>query len=422
MTGTDEDLRSATRSAPVATRRRAATSLVTGTAVTSTAMVAASTVGTLIGAGAMSPAWSGLPNAAGLVGTAAGTVALAGLMSRRGSRTALTAGYLVAAVGALVAGAGVVAGSTGFGRPAGDAGGVGLLVAGMVLLGIGNGGAMLSRYCAAEMYPPDRRGWAIGMVVWGGTVGALLGPNLMAPTGHLASGMGLPGLSGPYLLALACALVAAAAATRLPRIRVRPPTPKSPGAVGEAWRNPAVRLALTAMTVGQVAMVAVMAMTPLHMQMHGHGLGVTGIVISAHMAGMFALAPLSGRLVDRYGPVPVVVGGIATLVASSVLAVLPPVVAAGSQLSVALFLLGYGWNLTFVGGSGLLSLVLPEQLRIRAQGGIDALVLTASAVASVASGTLLAAAGFATLAAAAGVLVLLPLVLLGPAHRAVRAG
>ena len=167
------------------------------------------------------------------------------------------------------------------------------------------------------------------------------------------------------------------------------------------------------MVAAQLTMVAVMTMTPLQLQDHGHGLDVVGWVLSAHLFGMFALAPLSGRIADRWGPRVTVNAGLGVLALSTATALAAPT-AHTSGLPVALFLLGYGWNLVFVGGSAQLSRDLAPETRSRVQGTVDAVVWSASALAGLGSGQLFAGGGYALVAVVGGVLALLPLVLLVP--------
>ena len=118
-------------------------------------------------------------------------------------------------------------------------------------------------------------------------------------------------------------------------------------------------------------MVLIMTMTPLHMTDHGHDLAAVGIVISAHVFGMFALSPISGRLTDRFGPLPIVATGLAMVLGSALLSA----VAAPTEqlvLLLALFLLGWGWNLGFVAGSAMLTLGLSLGERTGVQGLADA--------------------------------------------------
>ncbi|HEX2130981.1 MAG TPA: MFS transporter, partial [Actinophytocola sp.] len=168
---------------------RSTVSLFSGVASMNTAMVGASTAGTLIASAAAGPGCSGLPAAFGVLGSALGTLAAGTLVARRGSRPVLLGMYGLAAVGAAVA----------FGAAAGTL--LAVLLAGMVLLGVGNGAAQFSRYVAAELYPAQRRGFALSVIVWAGTVGAVAGPALLAPGAHAAGWLGLPPLAGPVLVA-----------------------------------------------------------------------------------------------------------------------------------------------------------------------------------------------------------------------------
>jgi MFS family permease len=378
--------------------RRSTAALFSGVAAMNTAMVGASTAGTLIASASAGPAWSGVPNAFGVVGTALGTLGAGALVARRGSRPVLLALY-----GAAVAGASIA-----FGAAAGTV--FALLLPGMVLLGLGNGAAQMSRYVAAELYPLSRRGFALSVIVWAGTVGAIAGPALMTPGAHVASLAGLPSLAGPVLVSVVTTALALAATARLPRVPPPPPRPRLSGAmVAAALRRPEVVAPLTAMVGAQVSMVAVMTMTPLQLDHHGQGLDVIGWILSAHMIGMFALAPLSGRIADRWGGRATIYLGIGTLTVAAATAISAPT-AHTSGLPLALFLLGYGWNLVFVGGSSLLSRDLPEEERTQLQGVVDAVVWLSSAVASLAAGTLFGLGGYALVAIVGGALALAPIV------------
>ena len=384
----------------VASRTRSMTALFASVALMNTAMVGASTAGTLIAADLYGPQWSGVPNAAGVLGTALGALGTGAVMARRGRRVALLTMYGLATAGALVAFGGAVA-ATLF-----------AVVAGMVLLGLGNGGAQLSRYVAAELYPAERRGFALATIVWGGTVGALAGPALIAPAAAGAERLRLPELSGPVLAAAVVIAAAIAATAVLPRAAGSGGAVRRAGlpltAVGAALRRPVVSTPLAAMVGAQVAMVAVMTMTPLQLHQHGHGLAVVGWVLSAHMIGMFALAPLSGRIADRWGGRATIRAGIGTLALATVTAVATPT-AHTTGLPLALFLLGYGWNLVFVGGSSMLSRDLPAEERAQLQGVVDALVWSASAIASLAAGQLFGTGGYGLVAVMAGLLAVAPL-------------
>src|SRR5690606_37681226 len=136
------------------------------------------------------------------------------------------------------------------------------------------------------------------------------------------------------------------------------------------------RLGIAAVVSGQVVMVGVMAMTPVHILGAGHGaagtLRIVGIVLSVHVAGMFAFAPITGWLSDRFGRDRVIVGGVVLLLVACAVAG-----TAGhdrTRLSLGLLLLGLGWSGTMVAGSALLSESMSAELRPSAQGLSDLLM------------------------------------------------
>jgi MFS family permease len=154
-------------------------------------------------------------------------------------------------------------------------------------------------------------------------------------------------------------------------------------------------------------MVLVMTMTPLHMADHGHGLDAVGLVISGHTFGMFALSPLSGRLASRFGTPLVIAAGLAVLAFSSALAAVAPP-DGGVVLFLALFLLGWGWNLGFVAGSALLTEGLSVSERTRLQGVTDALIWSSAAAAALGSGVVVAVASYTALGLLGAALIGLP--------------
>ena len=177
---------------------------------------------------------------------------------------------------------------------------------------------------------------------------------------------------------------------------------------------------MVALVTVMVVMVLIMTMTPLHMTQHGHDIGAVGLVLSGHTFGMFGLSPISGRLTDRFGSVPVILAGLATSALAAILAAAAPP-EGGVLLFVALFLLGYGWNLGYVAGSALLTQDLSLSERTKLQGITDGLIWSSAAVASIGSGVVLAYAGFAILGLMGAALVVVP-VLLVIARRSAVAG
>ncbi len=390
-------------------RRRTVATLVAGVALGSTGHIAAVTVATIVAKDlAGSAALSGAPGATVVLGAALGAVVLAQLMVSRGRRLGLAAGYAVSVVGAVIATVSVIVAS------------LPLLLFGTVLIGFGNASNQLSRYAAADLVEPGRRASAIGIVVWGATIGAVVGPNLVAPAGVVATALGLPALSGAYLVPI----VFVGAAALLSFLLLRPDpyelahaTSRHDGAgdgrtaavsIASVLSRPNVPVAIVALIAGQFVMVLIMTMTPLHMADHGHDLAAIGIVLSGHTFGMFGLSPISGRLTDRFGSVPVILGGLATVATSAILAAAAPP-DGGVVLFVALFLLGYGWNLGYVAGSALLTTGLSLAERTRVQGLTDGLIWSSAAVASIGSGLVLAFASYAILGLLGAALVVVPM-------------
>ena len=392
-------------------RQRSTWTLVAGVALGSTGHIAAVTVASIVAQTLGGTAlWSGVTGATVVLGAAGGAVVLSAIMTRRGRRTGLWAGYTIGVVGAIVATMAVI----GVSLP--------LLLLGTFLIGFGNASNQLSRYAAADMYPDSRRASAIGLVVWGATAGAIIGPNLVAPAGAFAAQLGLPELAGPYFVPIVFVGSAALLSWALLRpdpyqlaVETARPNPGAPDAsiavsLRSVLARPHVPVAIVALVTGQVVMVLIMTMTPLHMIEHGHSLAAIGLVISAHTFGMYALSPVSGRLTDRFGSVPVILAGMATLAVSAVMAAAAPP-AGGFWLFLALFLLGYGWNLGYVAGSALLTTGLSIVERTRLQGLSDALIWSSAAAASLTSGVIMAAAGFAVLGLIGAAMIAVPLTL-----------
>jgi MFS family permease len=391
-----------------AQRRRIVRSLSSAVALGATGYIGTSTVSTLAGeALAGSPAWAGAPFAVAILGTAASVGLLSWVGSRPGRRPALTLGYASGAVAAVVAVLALAVGS------------LPLLLVAMLSLGAANASSQLSRYVGGDLYAGPERARAIGLVVWGATAGAVVGPNLVGPSGAAAEGAGLSPLAGAYVIAAIC--FALAAVVTHARLRPDPGEPAAGGSAatgvgsdaavrGEPDGDHTVATALLVLVAGQVAMVMVMTMTPLHLRDHGHALSVVGLVLSAHTLGMFALSPISGRLAARFGPLPVVLAGFGLMAVAALLAALAPPNATGVLL-VALFLLGFGWSLGFVAGSALLAGRLDAGSRARTQGGVDIAVWTSSALASFLAGPLVGLIGFAGLALLTASLIAIPVVL-----------
>ena len=360
-------------------------------------------VGALLAADIAGVSLSGLAQSAAVVGTALFAIPATTIVRIYGRRPSLAAGYLVAVVGAIL----VITAAT--------RGSIPLLFSGFFLFGGATTANLQARYAAVDLAPAALRGRHLSIIVWATTIGAVMGPSLAPVAGKMVGQYGVPTLAGPYffsavLLCLAVLLLtvflrpdpAVVARTALGH----PSSPESnaprPG-MGEALRfvmsHPAARLGVSAMAVGNVVMIGVMAMTPVHIKAAGHDaahtLGIVGLVLSFHIAGMYAFSPVFGWLTDRVGRRPVIFAGIVLLLAACTLAG-----TAGhdtARLAAGLMTLGLGWSAAMVAGSTLLSESIPLELRASAQGLSDLMMGLAGATAGAVSGVIVGAWGYPTL-------------------------
>ncbi|MBI5302315.1 MAG: MFS transporter [Chloroflexi bacterium] len=376
--------------------------------VGSAGFIAASTINPIVGEQlSRQPALAGLPSAVYLLGSALAAFAWGYAMDAWGRRGGLTLGLILGIIGAAIAGGAVIANTfPGF-------------LAGMVLMGAANAALQLGRFAAAEVHLPADRGKAISNVVLGGTVGAVLGPLMVGPMGDVAQSVGADKLSGPYGASLVLFAFGAMAIFAFLRPEPRdlgralerlypPATTRARAArsLGEIVRVPGVFVAMIAMAGGQLAMVMLMVITSLHMKNHQHALGDIALVISSHTFGMFAFSIVSGRLADRWGRAPVIALGSLALILACLAAPLSPDV---FPISVALFLLGLGWNFAFVGGSTLLADQLSPDERARTQGFNDLMIGLVSALGSLSSGLVFAALDYAAIGMIGAIVSFVPL-------------
>ncbi|MGI9624566.1 MAG: MFS transporter [Acidimicrobiales bacterium] len=339
-----------------------------------------------------SATWAGLATVAITVGTAASASLLSQYMAKQGRRPGLVLGFSTAVVGGVVSlwGAEIRL--------------LPLFLFGLVLTGIGSGAANLARYAAADLAEPNTRGKAISMVVFASTIGAVAGPAAVGVADSWGQSLGLSENVGPYGFTAIFFTVAAL----IVFVRLRPDplvlsggletasSPKRKSFVDSLriiMSHPLSRLALGALVVAQAVMVGVMAMTPVHMDAHGHSVSTIGWVISAHTLGMFAFAPLAGWASDRFGKIPAIVFSGAVLVAACALTSLAAE-APNLLMFPGLYLLGLGWSFGMVAGSALLTSSVPEEDRVSAQGAADLIASVVAGSAALASGLILSMAGF----------------------------
>ena len=360
---------------------------------------------------------SGSAECAGLGGTfqvlggALIAVPMARLMAQRGRRPGLVMGYALGILGAvLLIVAGVVRNFP-------------LLLVASVLFGGATTANSQARYAAADLAVETHRGRDLSIVVWATTIGAVLGPNLVGLAADTATALHLPLLTGAFVFSLVgFALAAVLLAVRLrpdplllARQRAQEAAPheeveRPHGSVVRGIRvirtRPAALLGLVALSLGHMVMVSVMVMTPLHMHHGGSTLRVIGFVISIHILGMYALSPIVGMAVDRFGGRPVVGIGAVVLLAATLLAAQAPT-GWSPGLALGLFLLGAGWSCTLVSGSTLISSAVPVAERAGAQGASDLAMGLAAGGGGAVAGVVVGQIGYAALGFGAAVVAVL---------------
>lgn len=340
-----------------------------------------------------SDALSGLAQTFSVTGAALMAIPLARLTARGGRRLAVGVGYSIAALGAFMA----VAGGTMRLLP--------LMLLGTMCAGAGSAAAYQLRFAAVDLSLPEHRGRDLSIVMWAGTVGSVLGPNLLDWSGSNAKTLGLPALVGPYLFSGICLLIALALI--LTFLRPDPylfavklaghAKPHAHRSLRHAMRlirtSENAQLALLAIVAGHIAMVSIMVMTPVHMQHYEASLNIIGLVISVHILGMYALSPVMGMLADRWGRTAVIRLGVGILLASAATsATADP--HHSMQLGIGLFLLGLGWSATIVAGSTLLSESVAVEDRPSVQGASDLFMNASGAIGGALAGIVIATLGY----------------------------
>lgn len=355
---------------------------------------------------------AGLPTALHYVAIASIAYPAGRFMDRRGRRPGLIIGYVIAGVGAGVVAAAVSAHL------------FAAYVAGVIVLSLGAGMGQLTRAAVADMYPIERRAGAVGFVVAGGLIGGITGPGLVALGARIAPVIAADPLAIPYAFLVGALAIAAVTASRLrpdPREIGRRLAEYFPVAmqseetaagsreatVAEIVTSRPAQAAMIALACAQATMAMLMATSSLMMHLHGHSINAISLALIAHVLGMFGLSVPIGRLADRIGRRPVLIGG-AVLSASSGL-IFTLGVESALIASVAFYLVGLGWCLAFVSGAALLGDLSGPATRARVMGVNDLFTNIAAMIAALLGGVLLAHGGETTVGALAVVLGSAPL-------------
>jgi MFS family permease len=347
---------------------------------------------------------AGLAQTFSVLGAAALAIPLARLTSSGGRRRALSVGYAAGVVGSIFAILGGVNSN------------IYLMLTGSFLVGSASASAYQARFAAIDLVEEAHRAKQLSYVVWGSTVGAVTGPNLMSPAGDLAEKLNLPRLTGPYLIS---AFTLTFAALLIYMFLKPDPYLTALGegksyaagkkhvkeALSHIWHKPIALFAILAIAIGHVAMVSVMVMTPVHMAHVDVSLRIIGLVISVHVIGMYAFSPIVGSFSDRVGKVKTIQIGLGILLLSCLIS---GTAAADdvSRLGMGLFLLGLGWSFTLIAGSALLSSSVDPTLKTSSQGASDLVMNLAGAGGGAIAGVVISSLNYGWLCAFASMPVI----------------
>jgi len=264
-----------------------------------------------------------------------------------------------------------------------------LLCLATVVAGYYSANATLYRFAAAELVAPAWREKAVSLLMAGGLLGAVIGPNLAATTrGWLPAPF-----AGAYLALAGVALLsmAAMAFIRFPAPPVRAGGASAGRPLAEIARQPAFIVAAAGGALGYGVMNLLMAATPLAMDVCGLPFSDAAFVLQWHVIGMFAPGFFTGHLIRRFGALPVMAAGLLLNLGCIAVAL------SGVELHrflVALFLLGVGWNFLFTGSTTMaLATYRPEE-KDRVQAVLNFCIFATLAVTSFASGVLVTTRGW----------------------------
>lgn len=342
---------------------------------------------------------AGLPSALFTLGSALTAFIVGQVSQRYGRRYGLSFGFFTGSIGAI----GVIV--------AANLNSIVLLFIALFVYGAGTSTNLQARYAGTDLANDKQRATATSIAMVATTFGAVAGPNLVTPMGKVAEALHMPALVGPFILAAVAyslagftlflflrpdpLLVAKAVATERQKIQE-----KSQDVTNLAQQNINNRIGVfvgaLVLVLSHVIMVAIMTMTPLHMQGHGSSLNAIGIVIGMHVASMYLPSLGTGLLVDKVGRTFVVIASGVTLASAGLLAAFAP----GDSLfwlTIALMLLGLGWNFGLISGTAIIIDSTTIHNRAKTQGSVDVSVALGGSFGSLISGVVVAYSSYAYL-------------------------
>ncbi|MFD4707396.1 MFS transporter [Gottfriedia sp. NPDC058432] len=357
-------------------------------------------------------AFTGLPASLFTLGSAGAALIVGRLSQKFGRRIGLAGGFFTGGLGAIGV---VIAAMTNS---------IILLFASLLIYGAGTATNLQARYAGTDLANNKQRAKAISIAMVSTTFGAVAGPNLIGPMGKFATSIGVPALAGPFILSATAFILAGLflfimlnpdpliIAKMIESNKTKQVNVENTSPVESIKNNRGIAVGATTMVLTQIVMVAIMTMTPIHMEHHGHGLNEVGIVIAFHIGSMYLPSLITGILVDKVGRTAMSIASGATLLLAGLTAALAP---SDSMilLVVALSLLGLGWNFGLISGTAQIVDSTDSSTRAKTQGTVDVLIALAGASGGALSGMIVANSSYATLSLAGGALslILIPVVI-----------
>ena len=344
-------------------------------------------------------AWSGAAATLSTLGSAAIAIPLANLAFKRGRRVSLAFGAFLAILGAAM----MILATYTQSFP--------VEIVALLFLGAGSAVSLQARFAAADIPTGKPKGRDLSLVVWATTLGAVIGPNLIAPGETLGLWLGMPHLAGPFLFTIAAQLSSTLVfwfglhpdplivARDIAGLDPKQKNASLKDALEVVREFPLAGYAVLTIALSHMIMVSVMSMTPAHLNAEGRSLADVGFTISLHVAGMYSLAPVFGWLTDKFGAIRIVITG--QFISLTSLAVSGFWQSEFYAVVLGLFLLGVGWSASTIAASALLSETLATGQRSKVQGFSDSLMNLSGAFGGAISGIILTVFTFGGLNAAA---------------------
>ena len=364
-------------------------------------LAAGITVGALIAKDILgTDAYSGIPSALFTLGSA-GAAMMVGILSQKyGRRIGLSIGFVLGGIGAI----GVVIATL--------LSNIWILFIALLIYGSGTATNLQARYAGTDLAKSHQKGKAISIAMVMTTFGAIIGPNVSNFMGSIAQNLNLPSLSGPFILAAIAYIMAGIVLF----IMLRP----DPSVIAnhiQSFGNNKQEVDETIndkngivfggfiMVLTQIVMLAIMTMTPVHIENNGHSLNAIGIVIGLHIGFMYLPSLITGVLVDKVGTKVMSIASALTLLLAGIVSAFAPTNSV-LWIAIGLSLLGMGWNFGLISGTTIIVQSTSLDIRAKIQGQIDVFIALSGAAGGVLSGIVMAQSNYMTLAIVGGLLSL----------------